>query len=271
MVAATTRSAAAATRAARATTSAPWPMLTPLAEIDARPSFASRTMTGMPARRMASAPDRRSPWYSAAPSPMSTRAMQAIDIRSDAPTDPYSGTMGCTPASSIAGQCPRRDQRHAAATAGDAGQANGHRRADDARRQRPPDGALVETHDGDLVGGQRIGRHALVAHVPEARVQAVDRLRSREMLLDDVARGEDQGLGVRQQLDPRTIGDAHDVVDAQGIDADPDGVRRRGRSRRHESRSLVVMRRSRSRDSGSRSGGHRGGRGRHRRCPAAPG
>jgi hypothetical protein len=68
----------------------------------ARPSRASKVMTGMPALSIAALPGIRSPSKKASPSPISTRAIWAMGERSpQAPTEPLSYMTGVTPRLSI--------------------------------------------------------------------------------------------------------------------------------------------------------------------------
>ena len=87
-----------------------------------------------------------------------------------------------------------------------------------------PERPVVQAHDRQLIGQQLVGRHALVAHVAQPRVQAVDRLRPSEVLLDHRSGGDDAGLGLGRQLDPGPVRDAHDGIDVERLSAEDDRV-----------------------------------------------
>ncbi|MPN28049.1 hypothetical protein SDC9_175488 [bioreactor metagenome] len=85
------------------TQSAPIAVITCVPLISASPSFAASCTGSIPARRIASAPGKISPRYSACPKPMSGSTICASGTRSPlAPRLPFSGIIGCTPAFSIA-------------------------------------------------------------------------------------------------------------------------------------------------------------------------
>ena len=161
------------------------PTETPFAEMSARPSFGCRTGGSTPARRIASGPGRTSPSNSARPPmPAATSPIAAMCIRSDAPTEPISGTTGCTPALSIA-----------TSVSATAGLCPGPPVASPRRGRTSPLGQRASavaapiaptwpSDDAVLVFAQHLDRHPLVAHVAEAGVQAVDQRVAGDQLVD---------------------------------------------------------------------------------------
>ncbi len=80
--------------------------------MSASPSFAASAMGARPAARSAAAPGSTAPPTSASPSPSITAAMCASGARSPlAPTDPWTGTTGTTPAASIPCRSSTSSQR----------------------------------------------------------------------------------------------------------------------------------------------------------------
>ena len=89
-------------RSAHTVDSTPSAHITLVPLVSAKPSFAASVTGCKPARRSASAPVRCSPLYIASPSPMMGRLMCASGARSPlAPSDPFCGMSGCTPALSM--------------------------------------------------------------------------------------------------------------------------------------------------------------------------
>ena len=166
----------------------------------------------MPAAASASAPSRISPSTSAVPRPIATLAIAAMCMRSDAPTEPIAGTTGWTPCFSMATSCratpgsppPRRARGPPAEPPSRPGRpqwAAGRRRRRRGWRPSPP-------------GRGRGSRgHALVAHVAEARVQAVDERLAVHELVDDGAGRFHPCDGFVGQDRGRAAGDPDDVVD----------------------------------------------------------
>ena len=149
-----------------------------------RPSAGADGAPGRPraqrlARRQGSRPRLRP-----CPRPIATCAIAAMCIRSEAPTEPIAGTTGWTPRVAAWRRAWRATAgTRARAAAGDARSSRAdHRGPDDlawaaaspdARRRGPATIAVL------VAAAASSTRHALVAHVAEARVQAVDERRRR--------------------------------------------------------------------------------------------
>ena len=89
----------------------------------------------------------------------------------------------------------------AGASAGQAAQSRSHRGADDARWQWRTHAAGMRRHDPILVARQRFARHALVAHVTQAGIEAVDEIRSIYRSIDHGLAGADPVQGCGRQFD----------------------------------------------------------------------
>ena len=81
-------------RSASSAARAPNPIDTPLPLISASPSFGRSSCGAISARVSASPPGIVRPSSRAWPRPITTMAIEAMCMRSDAPTEPTSGTIG---------------------------------------------------------------------------------------------------------------------------------------------------------------------------------
>ena len=154
-----------------------------------------------------------------------TQAIAAMCMRSPAPTEPALGTIGCTPALSIAtSSCTASSvsPRAAARGAADAGE---HRGAHVLGVERRADAARMRLDHLALVALQDVERHAVVAHVAEPGVEPVDQPLAGDGAVDDRAAREDRRLHLGRELDPRELArDAHDVRRRDAAGADDDAV-----------------------------------------------
>ena len=141
-----------------------------------------------------------------------TTAIAAMCMRSPAPTEPSRGTIGCTPALSIAtSSCTASSVKPGAAARG-AADAREHRGAHVLALERRADAARVRIDHLALIALQDVERHAVVAHVPEAGVEPVDQPLAVDGAVDDGAARENRLLDLGRELHLRELaGDAHDV------------------------------------------------------------
>ena len=154
-----------------------------------------------------------------------TTAIAAMCMRSPAPTEPSRGTIGCTPAFSMA-----MSSRTASSVRPGPPRAAPLTRASMAARtssrvERGADAARVRLDHLALVALQHVERHAVVAHVAEAGVEPVDQPLAVDGAVDDGAAREDRLLGVGRELDGRELA-ATRTTSAAVIPAAPttDGV-----------------------------------------------
>ena len=129
---------------------------------------------------------------SASPRPIMTQAIAAMCMRSPAPTEPSRGTIGCTPRVEHRDEQLHRLERQARAAARGAADAREHRGAHVLGVERRADAARVRLDHLALVALQDVQRHAVVAHVPEAGVEAVDQPVAGDGAVDDRAAREDR-------------------------------------------------------------------------------
>ena len=115
-----------------------------------------------------------------------------------------------------------REARTAARSAADAGE---HRGAHVLGVERGPDAARMGVDHLPLVALQHVELDAVVAHVAEAGVEAVDQALAGDEAVDDRAAREDPRLDLGRELDRRELArDAHDVRRRDPAGTDDDGV-----------------------------------------------
>ncbi len=120
--------------------------------------------------------------------------MWASGARSpDAPTDPWQGTTGVRPRSSIAPEEGHRRRPDTRGPLAQAGQLQGHHQASDRHRHRFADAGGVRQDEVPLERREVAGRDPHAGQLAEAGVDAVDRL----------AAGHDGGHGVSGAGDTR--------------------------------------------------------------------
>ncbi len=168
-------SAHSATFSASVTARQPSAAINAVPFVSASPSFASSVTGARPARRSASAPARRSPRNSASPSPMMTSAMCASGARSpDAPSDPWHGTTGWTPRSSMSSSRRRVCEADARMPLCQRVRADQHHGAHDRPFQRLAYAHRMRHHDVALQLAHLVGRDHPVLERAEAGRDAVD-------------------------------------------------------------------------------------------------
>src|SRR5438445_89517 len=113
----------------------------------------------------------------------------------------------------------------AGASAGQAAQSRSHRGADDARWQWRTHAAGMRRHDPILVARQRFARHALVAHVTQAGIEAVDEIRSIYRSIDHGLAGADPVQGCGRQFDACSGNHLEELFEAERLLGNGDQVR----------------------------------------------
>ena len=218
---------------ARSTSSAAWPIATPLAEITVRPSLGSSSIGARPGRRQRGA----------------TRHDLAVHLGVAAPDEHLRdrrhvhqvrradragrGHDRVDPGVEQVDERLRHRPARARAAAGDAVEPGGHRGPHHRGGERLADGALVRPDDERLQLAQRLARQRHVALVPEAGVQPVHERRAVHDAVDDGAAGLDHAPRVVVEPHPGAVRDRHQVVERELVRPDHDlgaGRRRPGRS-----------------------------------------